>query len=157
MYLLHNKNSGLEYHSPNGLEISTAKEIPQNENPKVLTPLHKKGIAASNSNQSLFISVREKIGFHELIIPEYNLSDQAILMILEGWQHVLLEHRIQVLLPKIRLTNGVGIVFYPRYFLTCCCQSIRMKCSFVLCMTALSLLGMGMVTSKLLEILYPHC
>lgn len=100
MYLLHNKNSGLEYHSPNGLEISTAKEIPQNENPKVLTPLHKKGIAASNSNQSLFISVREKIGFHELIIPEYNLSDQAILMILEGWQHVLLEHRIQVLFTE---------------------------------------------------------
>jgi hypothetical protein len=100
MYLLNNSNSEFEFNQTNGLEISIAKENPQNGNPKELTPVHKKEYGDSNSNQSLFISVREKIGFYELIIPEYNLSDQAILLILNRWQQILGEHCIQVLFTE---------------------------------------------------------
>lgn len=46
------------------------------------------------ADHSLFISVKEKIGFSELIIPEYNLSDELLQATMEKWLGLLTVNQI---------------------------------------------------------------
>ena len=55
---------------------------------------------ASDPERSLYISVREKIGFDELIIAEKNLSDSEIVALLESWDALLRQHHILVLFTE---------------------------------------------------------
>jgi len=55
---------------------------------------------ASDPKRSLYISVREKICFDELIIAEKNLSDSEIVALLESWDALLRQHHILVLFTE---------------------------------------------------------
>lgn len=62
--------------------------------------LEKEVNTAIDHKRSLFISVREKIGFDELIIAEKNLSDSEIVALLERWDALLRQYHMLVLFTE---------------------------------------------------------
>jgi hypothetical protein len=72
--------------------------IPANKDPSNL--LENEVNTAIDSKQSLFISVREKIGLNELIIAESNLSNSEIVSVLNRWDTLLRKHHIMVLFTE---------------------------------------------------------
>jgi hypothetical protein len=116
MYLPNKKNS-LQIIDRSVVQTSLNSITPK-ENIRVSDfPKSKNKLAyGSNPIQSLFISVREKIGFYGLLIPEYNLPDERLHETLEQWQQLLAKNQIIVLFTEYPVDRRARYRFLSEVF-----------------------------------------